>query len=759
MSARRVGTRRGRSPVFAAILPLLLAASLHGTATAQTGDTRFSDVVQDAYLDETARRLVLGAKAARDTSRLTIDAYTTVIRERIGIEAPAFRRDRAWSNGERAVRIRWSRTEPNIVHVLGARLQRPGRAPGEPAFFPGLRVERFAADPLWDPFVFGIAPFVGLEDADANLRSPLHSDSEQFYQFRSGDTISVQVGPDRIFQVVTVEAIPRYPSARLVSAIMWIDPDSFGLGRVAYRLAKKIDRELSWQVRRDGEWGLALSVNAGTDDSTPASDSLGQSPGLFGRLLNGVVNNSMPRMEMDISTVVADYRLWEMRYWLPRSVKWTAYIGASDGITATGFVPPAIPLTIDWTIEIEDVRERRAEATTGTPATAMDAFRLWRAEGDSIGGELESEDPGEAVTITPANRQALATSDLLPLTVWEADQEAEQAALTEVASMLSAIGTGEGGNQSDRTSPWIFDPPGKTLRLLRYNPVERMSVGTRLRRDFAWGTAVLTSRIGTARVDLPDIDLTLQRDHPRRRILFSVYRALETGDLRGSDTGSLDFYVTGDATDFHWSHGAAIRLLPPIGDRNWISLRLFAEQHADIGSDTTRNRVGTSLEWRPWWGGVDVRSTGGGVNVRVQGTAGDNPHTKAVAEAGVVVPLPGRMSLGLQTGIGRVWGDPAHQDLWRIGGSGEWLRGHDDAVKASRIHMARMDVQWPVHLARLSLFGDWASAGGDDLFAVGAGLVFMDGAVRLDVARGLARSGGGPPGAVLRLHLLGDMFF
>ena len=146
---------------------------------------------------------------------------------------------------------------------------------------------------------------------------------------------------------------------------------------------------------------------------------------------------------------------------------------------------------------------------------------------------------------------------------------------------------------------------------------------------------------------------------------FLGRKLLEGSDLGGSGTGSVGMYATGDATDFYWSHGAAIRILPSIGDRNWISLRLFAEEHADIGIDTTRNRVGTSLEWQPWWGGVDSGSTGGGLNMSVQGTAGDNPHTKALAEAGLLVPLPGRMSLGLHTGIGRVWGDPAHQDLWR----------------------------------------------------------------------------------------------
>ena len=79
--------------------PLLLPAALHGAVLAQTPDTLPPDSARDAYLDETARRLVLGAKAARDTSRHTIDAYTAVIRERVGVEAPSFRRDRLHGYG------------------------------------------------------------------------------------------------------------------------------------------------------------------------------------------------------------------------------------------------------------------------------------------------------------------------------------------------------------------------------------------------------------------------------------------------------------------------------------------------------------------------------------------------------------------------------------------------------------------------------------------------------------------------------------
>ena len=71
-----------------------LAANLRGRASAQTPDSLtlialLPDPAQSAYLDDTARELVLGLKAARDTARLTIDAYTALIRERAGFEMPS----------------------------------------------------------------------------------------------------------------------------------------------------------------------------------------------------------------------------------------------------------------------------------------------------------------------------------------------------------------------------------------------------------------------------------------------------------------------------------------------------------------------------------------------------------------------------------------------------------------------------------------------------------------------------------------------
>ena len=256
---------------------------------------------------------------------------------------------------------------------------------------------------------------------------------------------------------------------------------------------------------------------------------------------------------------------------------------------------------IDWTLEIEDIRERGAEATPGTPATAAEALRLWRQEGDSISGALAAAGPGDMVTITPADRHALATSDLLPPTVWEEDRGVDDAAIEQIAAELAALGTGEGGDRAEAPSPWLFDPPGKTLRLLRYNPVERVSAGTRLQREFGWGRAALTARVGTAGVALPDINLTLQRNHPGHMMLVSFYRSLRDGEP-GESGSTPGIHVTGDTEDFHWSHGAAIRFLPPAGERSWLSLRLFAEQDAASMTDAKRNRVGAAVAWTPWWG-------------------------------------------------------------------------------------------------------------------------------------------------------------
>ncbi len=774
---------------------LLLALTLHGTASAQTpdsipGDTLATDPSRDAYLDETARHLVLGVKAARDTARLGIDGYTALIRERLGMDAPTSGRDRPYVSGERVTRVRWSRDEPDVAHVLGSRFRDPGQGPDDPpSFFPGLQTEDFAADPRTDPFVFGQgAPDAGSDGAPRVTLSPLAPDSERHYQFRSGDTISVQLGGGRTISAVVVTVIPRVRSIRLVSAMMWIEPESMALVRVAYRLAKPVNREISWQLRRGGRWAPGVNVDLGPGDSrgTQGASDSAQAPDsarapdstraegpprrntLFDRFVNGVLNNLTPSMELDITTVVADYALWELRHWLPRRVLLEGHFGADEHAGPSGPPAPAVPMTIDWTIEIEDILERGAQAAPGTPATAAEALDLWRQQEDSISGNVESEDPGETVTITPADRTALARSELLPPNVWDERPVGLDAdAVAEIASTLAGIGTGEGGNPALAANPWVFDPPGQTLWLLRYNPVEWVSAGTRLRRDFGWGRGVATVRIPTRRLQAPDVELTLIRDLPNRRLQLSFYRALRGGGIGdgglGQSPGAL--LTSGDSTDFYWSRGASLRVLPGRGERYWMSLRFFAESDADVVSDSeaegggVRNRGGVVARWRPWWGGGTSRSLGGGGWAGFRATVGDNPHVRAGVTGAMTIPLAGDYSAGLEVGGARVWGDPAPLDLWSLGGTGQWLRGHSGNLRSSAIWRGRVDLQRPVSFLRLSVFGDWAAAGDRNFYAAGFGLVFLDGVARLDLARGIRHGRVGGPDAGFRLHMRGDTFF
>ncbi len=818
-----------RGSVFGAFAPattlLLLAALLllpttpPGTASAQTpdsppGDTLATAATQDAYLDETARHLVRGVKAARDTARLEIDAYTALIRERMAMDAPAVRRDRPWVNGERVTRVRWSREEPDVAHVLGSRFRDPGVGPNDPpGYFSGLQSERFATDPRADPFLFAAGALGADSDvASRMILSPLAPDSERHYQFRSGDTTSVQLGDGRTVGAVAVTVIPRVRSIQLLSAMMWIEPESMAVVRVAYRLAKPVNREISWQLRRGGRWAVGVSVAVGpadADAAAPATDSAqaadppmaadssvsadsarSRTPPrrntLFDRLLNGTINNLMPPLELDITTVVADYTLWDFRHWLPRRVFWEGHMGADEHPGPSGVPPPAIPTTITWDIEIEDILERGAEPAPGTPATAAEALDIWRQQEDSVTGDVDAQDPGEIVTITPADRAALALSELLPPNLWEERPVGfDEEAIAEIASTLAEIGTGEGGDPALAASPWVFHPPGKTLWLLRYNPVEWVSTGTRLRRDFSWGRAAATVRIPTRRFQAPDVQLTLLRDQPNRRLQLSFYRALRGGGIGAGGLGRSPgaFVTSGDSTDFYWSRGVSLRVLPGRGERYRMSLRFFAESDADVASSgdpgdggevgsggeagvggeaeggAVRNRGGVAATWRPWWGGVTPRSLGGGGWAEIRTTLGDYPHVRAGVTGALSIPLAGDYSMGLEAGGAHVWGDPAPLDLWSLGGTGRWLRGHKGNLGSSGIWRGRVDLQRPVSFVRLSLFADWASAGGEDFYAVGAGVTFMNGMSRLDLAQGLPVGRDGRPRAVLRVHLLGDALF
>ena len=211
-----------------------------------------------------------------------------------------------------------------------------------------------------------------------------------------------------------------------------------------------------------------------------------------------------------------------------------------ENVTATGYVPPAIPFAVDWKLEIENVQGPGTEDAIGTPASAAEALARWRQAGDSIVGDVASGDPGETVTITPADPRALTTSEVLPPSVWQDTPSigednvagAAGASVAATGDVLAAIGTGHGGDATQAANPWFFFPPFMTLGFMRYNPVEGVSTGTQLRRDFGWWRSALSMRIATRSLAVPDIDFTLQRTVRFLQIsVFGDWASVEDADF------------------------------------------------------------------------------------------------------------------------------------------------------------------------------------------------------------------------------------
>ena len=694
------------------------------------------DLARDAYLDQTARHLVTGARSTRDATRRAIRSHSALVRERLSFDAPTSRHDRPWMRGERALWVRWFRYAPTAADVFAEHFRHPGVGPSVPRYFRGLRADRLPVDPLADPFTLGLAPFMGGDAAAGAVHSPLGPDAERYYQFRSGDTTAIRLGDGETVETIAVTAIPRYRSIRLVAAIMWIEPESFGLVRAAFRPAKRIDHEVTGVLREAGGWWLGLDIDAG--DTVPTTEA-GTRPGWFGQLLNDTFTAVLLGIETDISSVIVDLARTVAPtsaapanapaaatappgHWLPRRVQWTGHTGI-ESVTATGAVAPTLPFAIDWTMDPTD-----------------DVLR----EPDVLPPPL-----------APA-------ADLAP------DTES-------LGSALAAIGNGAPGDTDEAASPWYLYPPVWTLNLVRYNPVEGVSMGAQVRRDFGWWRSVVTVRAATRDWKaIPDLDLTFQRDRPGLRTQLSFYRALRTGALGagGIDGFPLPLILESDSLDFHRSTGASLRFIPGGGQRLGFSLSFFAENDEVIETaghgeaeetpsapPPSRLRYGAALEWKPWWGGLGRDAIGAGGTMGVRASAGDQRNVKMMFEAALALPVAAGVSLGLQAGWAGVSGDPAPQDLWDLGATGAWLRGHAEPVETSRAWMGRADLQFPARFVRLSLFGDWALAEGVSYHAAGAGLVILDGLLRVDAAQGFRRGREGGPDPAFRLHVLMDNLF
>lgn len=726
---------------------------------------------EDAFQDEAAHQLLLRARASWEVLDRSIISYTATIRQRIGAQIRMPLKDRTVYRAETTSRVWWSQDGPVVIQALGAREETPvGVSPPEEVT--GLIDNVF--DPAGDRIYFG-ATDDDDDDSDDDdgdsvefwVEHPFAPGSEDFYEFSSGDTLSLSFPDGRRLQAAELRVMPREASIHLLTGSFWIEPESGALVRGVYRLSKDIDLEQDLKI-----W---------ENEERP------RIPGLF-----------LP-MTFTVSLITVEYALWDFKYWLPRSMRF-------EGQARAGILKA--PGAMDVSYRIEEVvgadDEKVVDGRFDALSAADSVLNAWEQETGFVReGEWQRliEDPDlarrvrartqrnvrrvhngkETYVLLPPDPASLHDEQVLPPPIWEeAPGFTSEAELREFAELLADMPAAATAEPQSRLY-W-----GLTREdLTRFNRVEGLSLGARgaraLDTPFGPAEAKLTGRFGTADVE-PSLELDLRWDGVRRQFGFEAYHKLSPVDEDARHLGlgnSIIALLFGrDDGEFYRTSGARFSLEPASDHRAAWTWTLYGEHQESVERNTNvslprlfdsdhtfreniaaarADQLGTSLTLRPYWGsertGLQV-----GAELSVRGEVGDYRFARADAALRTAFSITPKIRSALEVAGGTSWGDVPAQRLWYLGGSST-LRGYDGSTAVGTSFLrARAELARVYPVVSVSLFGDagWAGDRGDialddTRFSVGVGGSVLDGLIRVDIARGLRD----PQGWRLELYLDG----
>lgn len=746
-----------------------------GEGAAQVRDT--VPVDPRAFLDSTALAVYTAARRRQARSDSSIASYEAIRRQRLAMELRTPLRDRTVYHAEAATRIWWSPDGVVEQYLASSETTPDGRAP------PGQLV---SMDDIFDPTAPPESRRTGAgdrgsegEDGESEEESEEDVDfsvavraedflapgAEARYRFRTTDSLVIGLPDGRSLRAVAVEAVPRERSGRLGSGVVWIEPESGAVVRSVSRLSTAFDFE-----------------DEGIFDDVP---ELRWVPGMFRPI------------QFDVSLVVVEYSLWDFRHWMRRRVR-------VEGAVRAGVV--TLPATLEVTYQILDVTEASSGESEDTSpgdgaARVREVAERWQREGrygdfrimdddaseGSSGEEVPRDDtgPGEGedgapervrVVLAPVDSTRLHDPEWLPPPAWEeAPGFVGEEAREEFEGVLEGLRVPPRGAGPLRFS-WGYQGPD----LLRYNRVEGLSVGARI----GWRPPALagpletnlTGRLGVG-TWVSDGRLDLRWTWPGRMVSMAGYHAVTSVDPGARSLGpgnSLAALVVGrDDGDYYRATGASVTLEPGPLERAWYEVALSAEEHRPLPVETDFSVFGGADPFRPalqaervreyllglrvapYWGS-DPRGVQGGVEILLQGAAGDRRWGRSAVTGRLAVPLLSDLRAGLEVAGGQAWGDPPLQRSWFLGGT-RTLRGYAGAAAVGRTFgRARVDLSRGTSAGRLSLFGDAGWAGDrsafeedDILLSAGVGMSVLEGLVRVDLARALRE----PRGWRLEVHL------
>lgn len=745
------------------------------------------ELERTAFLDPGAKALLLKARAARlrqDSSLQSYDA-TTYQRVSVGLGIHAIGRQRLLFRTENATRVRWSRTGGAWVDVTGKR-----------TVFPSLSgvsddndndVDLGDVSPL--PYFPGRESLwigSGMAKAEVNeneLVHPIALGSEAYYQYSTGDSLTIRLPDGTTIRLQELRVQPRRPEWKLSVGSFWFDVSTGQLVRAAYRLAVPID---IWAVageeaRRERDEALAQGRKPSGDDDAPAW-----------------VKGLMSPLAANLEAVTIEFGLYGSHFWLPRTqyaegwaragflripfrMEESFKYGDVNGTESIPAVPPPPKSLRDslfpgdtgsWGNLPLDVRRERARQLADAATARAAARRKAREEECATSGSYTTyQTRYNSVRVavrTPCDSVALAHSPDLPASAYDQGEEIFGAADRD--ELLKSLDFSLQAAWAPQRPVWRFGLP-----LTRYNRVEGFSTGIggtmQLGRGYATDGEL---RLGTGDRWL-NAQLGISRSNGRTTWRLGGYRRLAAEDDWGSPLGfgsGLSALLFGRDDGFYYRTTGA-ELERTSTREGGFALRFFGEHQATADVTTRFNvarAMGTPSEFGPNFAAVDGNAYG--VRLRDTRSAGLNPQgwrafsdvrleggwfdatgadsstghafSRAAADFTITRGLGERAAAALTLGGGV--SDHAPPQRW-------FFIGGTPSVRGERPGSAIGEAYWLGHFElghgsagmRRIVFGDigWAGPRGEwrhpgrPVSGVGVGLSWLDGLFRVDLARGL----------------------
>jgi hypothetical protein len=735
-----------------------------------------AEVLATAFKDQTAKITLLRARAARLTQDSSLVAYDAMAYQRIsaGLGFSKIGRDRLLFRHESAARIQWQQGVGVWMEARGSRTAIPV-APKEAhdeirgemndpdmnasiPYFPGY-------EPLW------IGSDMARSQVDeTELVHPIADGAEAYYTYQTGDSISFTLPNKTVIRLRELKVRPREPKWNLAVGSLWFDTNSGQLVRAAYRLAIPMDI-----------WAVATEDDPKSMDDVPVW-----------------VKPMITPMKAEVTAIAVEYGLHEGRFWLPRlrlaegnaqvsfmhvpfkmeeSFKY-ASVNGKDSLPPIKIAqaPPRarMPDSLtdeqqqEWRDSVRAASRARVRASNDSIRRGLKTATRRASQCDTSDVQISTRtryDSTLPIAIkVPCDASKLENSPDLPPSIYDPGEELFG---TKDLDALKAEALSLSAQAPLQFKLSLLPPPTISFgpSLMRYNRVEGFSVGASAEQQLGGGYSVTAlGRIGFADLE-PNVELTATRTNLTKSVSLSGYNHLVSASDWGhplSFGSSFSALMFGRDEGFYYrASGAELTTSrdTPFGGAR-VEWRAFVEQQRTAAVKTNFALNGSdfpaNLQAR--------RGTYAGLGARITHDYGLDPRGLRILsdlrfEAASGDSLYGRGALDLTAshGFGRLAGSltlaggssvgglPA-QRRWYLGGS-QTVRGQspDTAQSGNAFWLTRAEIGSNDASVRPAVFADLGWVGdrrkmaevGRPMSGVGAGVSFLDGLFRFDVARGV----------------------